>query len=105
MSHDGGLDCAGVIFPLQEFHPMQVALRATLALVLLAASSGCSAKPAAPPEQAVRSDSSAAAVPSGGTPAAAASAPADAKEYGKPLTLKQTTLVSEILKNPGTFEG
>ena len=84
---------------------MRVALRFTLGMVAFAASSACSAKPAAPPEQAVLSDSSAATMTSSRVPAAVASVPADAKEYGKALTLKETTLVSAILNDPKTYEG
>jgi hypothetical protein len=84
---------------------MQVALRTTLALVFLAASSACSGKSAAPPEAAIRSDSNVAAVPPGGAQATAARPPADAKAYGKPLTLTETTPVSVLLKDPRAYQG
>ncbi len=99
------MNLEGEIFPLPEFRPMRVALRTTLCLAAIAASSACSAKPAASPAQAAVADSNAVTVPSTSIPVAAASAPADAKEYGKPLTLKESTPVSAILRDPKSYEG
>jgi hypothetical protein len=65
---------------------MRVTFRLTLCLAALAVSSACADKSAAPSEKA--------AVP-----------PANAKDFGKALTLKETTPISAILKDPKIYEG
>ncbi len=83
---------------------MRVTVRLTLSLAAVVVSTACAKKPAAPSAQVAVADSTAGTT--GAVVAAAGPAvPASAKEYGKVLTLKETTAVSAILKDPRSYEG
>lgn len=81
---------------------MRVTLRLSLWLVALVASTACADKPAVPAENVAVTDTGAAAKV---VVAEAKAVPANAKAYGKSLTLKETTAISAILKDPKTYEG
>ena len=83
---------------------MRVTLRFSLCLAALAASSACADKPATPSQKVAVADSGASAAAKV-VAAEAKAVPANAKDYGKALTLKETTAISAILKDPKTYEG
>ena len=83
---------------------MRVTLRLTCCLAAIALSSACADKPATPSEKIAAADSSASAVVTVATQELMA-IPASAKDYGKAITLKETTQISAILKDPKLYEG